>query len=499
MYRPDEKAFVEQCRESDLIPVYSELVCDMETPISVYQKLRDKTCGFLLESVEGGERLGRYSFLGFDPFITVRGWGSKVEIDKRGGKRTAEGNPLEVVRGIMRQFRVGDVEGLPRFFGGAVGYMSYDLVRFYEALPGEVEDDMGIPDCFLVFPEVVVVFDHVTHKIKVIVNAVVNDRPPALAYRAAVARISEFTDRIRNSCEAEDNARHASPAGPPAPGNRALSIHANMEPGSFMEMVRRAKDYIAAGEIFQVVLSQRFHAEASVPPFEVYRALRSINPSPYMFFMDFDGISLVGSSPEMLVRLEHGVLETRPIAGTRPRGDTPEADRALERELLADEKERAEHVMLVDLGRNDLGRVCEYGSVEVPEFMTVERYSHVMHILSGVRGRLATGRDAFDAFAACFPAGTVSGAPKVRAMEIIDKLEPTKRGPYAGAVGYFGFLGNMDTCITIRTIVFSGGKAYFQAGAGIVADSDPEREYQECVNKAKALLRALEVTGEGLI
>jgi anthranilate synthase component 1 len=373
---------------------------------------------------------------------------------------------------------------LPRFSGGAVGYFGYDLVRSWERLPVRRPDDLHLPTCYLVVADTVVIFDHVRHTMKIVANALVDD-DGGVAYRQAVEKVERLYEALR------------SPLVPPNGAGRVQPVvDTDMPVAGFLGAVERAKEYIRAGDIFQVVLSRRFSMGLDgVDGLDIYRALRTVNPSPYMFFLDFDGVKIIGSSPELLVRLEGGVVETRPLAGTRPRGATEADDLTMEAQLLADEKERAEHVMLVDLGRNDLGRVCDYGTVRVTDLMQVERFSHVMHIVSDVQGRLRPGLDAVDVLRACFPAGTVTGAPKVRAMEIIDELEPVARGPYAGAVGYFSFSGSMDTAITIRTIVMAGGRAYIQAGAGIVADSVPEREYVETVNKAKALVRAIERVG----
>lgn len=507
MYYPSRDEFEALAASANLVPVYRELVADLDTPISVYRKVCRGGPSFLLESVEGGEKVARYSFLGCDPFIVFCSRGDLVEVTTTGSHRVraggqddlrVRGNPLEILRGVMARYRPASLPGLPRFYGGAVGYLGYDLVRFIEHLPAPPPQDLELPDSLLVFPATVVVFDHVRHTVKVIHNARIED--PCRAgevYDLAVAAVEAVLRRLEETGRGASGYDLLSRWKPGISSRPLPEARSNMERHRFEEAVRQAKEYIAAGDIFQVVLSQRLEAPCSVTPFQVYRALRSINPSPYMFFLDFGELALVGSSPELLVRVENGVVETRPIAGTRPRGATPDEDVHLERDLLADEKERAEHLMLVDLGRNDLGRVCRYGTVKVDDFMTVERYSHVMHIVTEVHGRLEEGKDAFDALAACFPAGTVSGAPKVRAMEIIDELEATRRGPYAGAVGYFGFTGNMDTCITIRTMVIRGNRAYVQAGAGIVADSVPSREYEETMSKARALLRALEVAEGG--
>ncbi|MDQ7842764.1 MAG: anthranilate synthase component I [Armatimonadota bacterium] len=481
---PSKTEFLSRTRSGNLIPVSCELPADLETPISVFLKVRDQGHAFLLESVEGGERIGRYSFIGAGPTLLVISQGEQVELRQGGRVDRKTADVLEVVREILSRHRLVADPGLPRFSGGAVGYFGYDLVRSWERLPHRPPDDLALPTCYLAVTDTVVIFDHVRHTMKIVANALVDDDGGA-AYRAAVEKVQRLYERLR------------APLIPPQGAGRVQPVmDTDMPVAGFLSAVERAKEYIRAGDVFQVVLSRRFSMGLEgVDGLEIYRALRTVNPSPYMFFLDFAGVKVIGSSPELLVRLENGVVETRPLAGTRPRGATEAEDLTMEAQLLADEKERAEHVMLVDLGRNDLGRVCAYGTVRVTDLMSVERFSHVMHIVSDVQGRLRAGLDAVDVLRACFPAGTVTGAPKVRAMEIIDELEPVARGPYAGAVGYLGFSGNMDTAITIRTIVATGERAYLQAGAGIVADSVPEREYVETVSKAKALVRAIERVG----
>jgi anthranilate synthase component 1 len=482
------------------VPVCRELSADLETPVSVYLKLRGQGPSFLLESVEKAEQVGRYSFLGFAPRRQIVGRGATVQIVDNGRsetRRLADGHdPLHVVATELARYQLptaldGLLEDLPPFFGGAVGFMSYDLVRFFEKLPQTAPDVLHIPDLHLLVTDTPVVFDHVRHRVLVVANAYV---PPgsdlAAAYEDAVARLDEVEARLRAPL----------PPAPPPLRRAGAEPVSNMTQGQFEAAVRKAKEYIAAGDIFQVVPSQRLAKRTGAEPFAIYRALRRLNPSPYMFFMDLGGdvpLYLIGSSPEVLVRLQEGVAEVRPIAGTRPRGKDGEEDEKLAADLLADPKERAEHVMLVDLGRNDLGRVCEFGTVEVPDLLTVERYSHVIHLVSRVTGRLRDGVDACDLLRATFPAGTVSGAPKVRAMEIVEELEGVRRGLYAGAVGYLGFNGNMDTCIAIRTILMQGDVAYLQAGAGIVADSDPAREWEETLHKARALGVAIEMAEQG--
>ena len=490
--------FCALAREHNLIPVYREILGDLHTPVSAFHKLDDGRFAYLLESVEGGESVGRYSFLGGAPSVVLTTRGREVTVARDGGTETrvlAEGeDPLHVLQALMREYRVARVPGLPKFYGGAVGYMSYDTVRFFEDLPDAPPDDLDLPDCYFVFTDACLIFDHVRHRILVVCNARV-DGDAGAAYQRALAKIDDLIAQLQ--------APEARPLGlMPGEMEPEAPVESNMTPAQFMAAVERAKEYIAAGDIIQVVLSQRLQRALSpaleAQPFNLYRALRYLNPSPYMYYLSYGDLRIIGSSPERLVSEEAGTVVTRPIAGTRPRGKSAAEDQALAAELLADAKECAEHIMLVDLGRNDLGRVCEFGSVEADQLMSVEYYSHVMHIVSNVRGTLRPEFDHFDVLRACFPAGTVSGAPKIRAMQIIDELEPTRRGPYAGAIGYFSFDGNMDTAITIRTIVVRDGIAYVQAGAGIVADSVPMNEYQETMNKARALLRALEMAERGL-
>ncbi len=524
VYSPAPEAFAEMARGANVIPVAREIAADLETPISAYCKLADGAPSFLLESAEGGERFGRYSFIGVNPWLTAVSREGVTEITRSAGPGPArerrEGNPLEVLRGVMAACRPAAAPELGRFWGGLVGWCSYDVARHLERLPGNPVPDLDVPESYYMAPEVVVIFDHLTHRMKVVASAV-TDGDAAAAYRRAVARIEAAVERLRGplpaggplSAAAVPAAAGAAPApvaGAPASAREPAAARdradvripaagdeaearASLSREEFLAAVGRAKEYIRAGDIFQVQVGVRRERPLRVPPFQVYRALRGLNPSPYLFYLDCGGLQLIGSSPEMLVRVEGGVVETRPIAGTRRRGRDADEDAAMERELLSDVKERAEHIMLVDLGRNDIGRVAAPGTVRVTALMRVERYSHVMHLVSDVQGRLAPGKDAFDALAACFPAGTLTGAPKVRAMEIIDELEPVRRGPYGGCAGYFASGGNMDACITIPTIVATGGRAYVQSAAGIVADSVPELEWKECENKARALLRALDL------
>lgn len=477
---PSFNVYQERAAQQELVPVWEEWLADTITPVEAYWQLGGGAGSFLLESAEGG-RLARYSFIGREPWLQVLARGEEIKVVDDGREQVLQGNSLNVLKELFSRYRLAGYDSVPRFWGGGVGYFAYDWVRNLERLPSLAADDLGLPDLWLMFPEHLLVFDHWRRSLQAIVFTRPGSNPRA-AYEAAAARIAALQKRLATP-----------PVLPPLGGVAVGPAGSNMTRRQFVEAVTRAKEYIFAGDIFQVVLSQRWEVPFAGHPLAVYRALRYVNPSPYLFYLDFGCLQLVGSSPEMLVRVEGEKVETNPIAGTRPRGRTAAADRELEEELLSDPKERAEHVMLVDLGRNDLGRVCAVGSVRVDRFMEVERYSHVMHLVSRVQGTLANGLEALDALAACFPAGTVSGAPKVRAMEIIEELEPVRRGPYAGAVGYVSLTGNLDTYLAIRTLVFTGGKVYVQAGAGIVAGSRPEAEYQETVNKARALFRALKV------
>ena len=494
MYRPTFEEFCRKSHEGNLIPVSREILADMETPVSAFRKIDSGEYAFLLESVQGGEKWARYSFLGSHPLLVVRTKGTRAEL-LRGGEVhpvPMPGDPLSLLKAQLASYRPVRVPGLPRFFGGMVGYVGYDVARFFERLPDTTLDDLDLPDACFLFTDTLLIFDNLRQRITVVSNAHVKDASPGGlegAYEEAVRSIEAIVGELRKPVPVRPPAPSAPPRG---------AARSTLTRESFEAAVRRCKEYVRAGDIIQAVLSRRLEIPTSADPFDIYRALRIINPSPYMYYLRLGDLRLVGSSPEVLVRLEEGRIDLRPIAGTRPRGRDEAEDRRLEQELLADPKERAEHIMLVDLGRNDVGRVAEVGSVEVNELMVTERYSHVMHIVSNVRARLQPERDAFDLLRACFPAGTVTGAPKIRAMEIIEELEPVKRGPYAGAVGYFSFSGNMDTCITIRTILCRPGRAYIQAGAGIVADSDPAREYQETASKAEAMLSAVGMAEAGL-
>ena len=497
---PSRSAYRLLAKAGRPIPIRCELMADLETPVSAFLKLHDGRYGYLLESVEGGEKWARYSFIGCGAMGLVRGHGNRAEVVE-GGKvlRAIEGRDgLAALEQLLAPWQMAPSEaGLPRFFGGAVGCLGYDSVRQFERLPDRRKPGLNHPDLLFLLASTMVIFDNVAQKLIVVSYANPGQGGPTqrsidAAYDRAAARIGETVAKLRRPYRLPSWA-----AAKPVKGSRGARTVSTVDQPTFERMVLQAKDYITAGDIMQVVLSQRFERPARSAPFSVYRALRTINPSPYLYYLSFGDLKVVGSSPEALVRCEEGVIETRPIAGTRPRGRTPAEDQRLEAELRADEKERAEHLMLVDLGRNDVGRVSEPGSVVVNELMAVERYSHVMHLVSNVTGRLAAGRSGADVLRACFPAGTVSGAPKIRAMEIIEELEPTRRGLYAGAVGYLSFTGNLDAAINIRTILFDGKKAYVQAGAGIVADSDPAKEFWETVHKAQGMMAAMERAEQG--
>lgn len=471
------------------VPIVLETVADMETPVSVFKRFKDTSpyC-FLLDSVEGGEKWARYSFIGRDPLLTLRIHGEEACLERRDGHvEHLRGNPFDAVRDVMARYKGARVAGIPRLSGGAVGFFGYDLVRSVEKLPNPPPDTLGIPDAHFLICDEMIVFDHLRQKLQLIVN-MRSEGDTSRNYARAVERLQAIERTILDSGHVTAGARirrncHVGP------------VVSETGRNAYMAMVRKAKQHIVDGDVFQMVLSRRMSVETDADPFDVYRVLRVNNPSPYMYFLKFDNYHIVGASPEMLVRFEDGLVETCPIAGTRPRGSTPEADDALERELLSDEKEVAEHMMLVDLGRNDIGKIARFGSVRPVDLMKVARYSHVMHITTLVQGDAREGVTAYDALRAVLPAGTLSGAPKIRAMELIDEMEPSRRGPYGGAIGYFSFDGNLDSCITIRTLLFKEGKAYLQAGAGIVADSVPETEFDETQSKAGALLRALAEVG----
>ena len=481
------------------MPVFAELPADLDTPLSAYLRLRPGPYAFLLESVEGGEKWARYSFLGTDPLVVLSAKDGRITLRRVGRtERLPDGDPLEALRTLLKEVQPVVVPGLPRFQGGAVGFLGYDMVGHMERLPRAARDDLDLPDAVFMLTDTLLVFDNLRHRLLVIANAQIEQRDPAAldaAYDRAALKIGMTLAKL---------ARPARPPAPlplaPAAPLQALGeegFTSTMDEGAFTEAVHRAKEYIAAGDAYQIVLSRRLDTRLDSDPFTVYRALRTINPSPYLFFLRLGKTTIVGSSPEVLVRVEGDRVEERPIAGTHPRGANEAQDQAIEAQMQSDPKERAEHVMLVDLGRNDVGRVTELGSVKVTEFMVTERYSHVMHLVSHVVGTLRPGADAFDVLRACFPAGTVTGAPKIRAMEIIDAIEPTRRGPYAGAVGYISYSGNLDSCITIRTIVCHGNRASVQVGAGIVADSDPKTEWLETCSKARGVILALRMATAG--
>ncbi len=487
-YHPTFEEFKTLSNQGNVVPVYRQLFADTLTPVSAFQKISDNDYAFLLESAEGGEKIARYSFLGSKPFLGFKCKGPNVEISKAGETMRFESDdPFKDLEKQINGFSPVHIGGLPNFFGGAVGYISYDSVRYVENLPNAATDDLNLPDIYLMFYDVIIMFDHLNKTIIVVCAACLDGRDIKDIYEDAIKRIDGIIKKLRTPVmELSDDITEK--------GDINIKFSSNFKKTDFIKAVEICKEYIRAGDIIQVVISQRLQTQTTVKPINIYRALRVINPSPYMFYIKMKKLELIGSSPEVMVRVEGGRINVRPIAGTRRRGRTVEEDELLARELLSDPKERAEHIMLLDLGRNDVGRVAEYGSVEIDEKMVIEKYSHVMHITSGVSGKLMNGKNAFDSLKACLPAGTLSGAPKIRAMELIDELETTRRGPYGGAVGYIDFFGDMNMCITIRTIILKNGKdAYIQAGAGIVADSIPEREYQETLKKAEGLLRAIEV------
>jgi len=491
MFCPSLEEFLKLSKKGNLLPVYKEINADLDTPVSSFLKIRKDDYAFLLESVEGREKIARYSFLGSQPSLVFKSKGRNIQIiypqRKKIQRFVTQTDPLDEIKKIMQGFKSVAIKGLPRFHGGFVGYMGYDMVRFFEEIPDKNADDLKLPDAIFILTDTILVFDHVNHTIKIVTNIILPGDNKKLS---KIKKTKIYYDAIKKI-----ESIHKDLNRPVIDKNKVsvpnAKIVSNSKRSRFCRIVHKAKEYIKKGDIIQVVLSQRFKVEINKEPLNIYRALRSLNPSPYMFFLKMKDVILIGSSPEMLVRCEDNLVQTRPIAGTRPRGKTEEEDKKLEMQLRNDSKEKAEHIMLVDLGRNDLGRVCKAGEVAVNEFMTVERYSHVMHLVTEVRGTLNNRLDIYDVLRACFPAGTVSGSPKIRAMEIIDELEDLRRGPYAGCVGYFSFSRNMDTCITIRTIIIKDNIAYIQAGAGIVADSAPEKEYFESVNKAKALIEAI--------
>ncbi|MGH7873778.1 MAG: anthranilate synthase component I [Candidatus Binatia bacterium] len=488
MIQPTFKEFSLLAKQGNLVPVYQELLMDLETPLSFFKRLERDCYSFLLESVEGSERWARYSFLGTRPQRIFKARGKEIEIIEHGkARRFSNEAPLKVLEDLLKDCRPVTVAGVPPFFGGALGYIAYDAVKQFHNIGNDKRDPLEMPEIFFLFAQTLVAFDNLKHTIKIIDNVQIEGgKNLRRAYEAAVKRIRQVISSLQKKprgIEPRDLGQ----------GKGTRKFRSNLSQEGFQKAVSKAKDYIKAGDVIQVVLCQRLETETATDPFEIYRALRFINPSPYMFYLELEDLRVIGSSPETMVRLTGDTIELRPIAGTRRRGATLEEERELEADLLADPKERAEHVMLVDLGRNDVGRVASIGTVEVNELMSIERYSHVIHIVSNVRGTLAADKTPFDLFVSAFPAGTVSGAPKIRAMQIISELEPQKRGLYAGAIGYFGYNGNLDTCIVIRTIVMKGKKVFITAGAGIVADSDPKLEYEETLSKARAMLKAVEL------
>jgi anthranilate synthase component I len=492
MLQPDFKEFSRLAREATLVPVVKSVSADLLTPVSAFLAIAEKEShAFLLESIERGEQIGRYTFLGARPYMRVRAGHGSVEIERGRRRETVQESIFAVMKRLLRDHRPATFAGLPPFTAGAVGYFAYDVVRQLEKIGNHAKDDLGLPDAELMFFDRLLAFDHLRHQIHIVAAADVVREAPRGAYERAVRDIAALERKLASGLSSALWRKTAKArAG-------KLKVHAGTERAEYMRGVERCKEYIAAGDIFQVVLSQRLDFVPEVAPFDLYRALRQVNPSPYLYFLRNGDTHILGSSPEMLVRVTGRKLEYRPIAGTHPRGRDEAEDARLEQAMRSDEKERAEHVMLVDLGRNDLGRVSEYGSVKVKDLMYVERYSHVMHLVSALEGKLRKDLDALDAFAACFPAGTLSGAPKVRAIQIIEELEPTRRGVYGGSVLYADFAGNLDSCIGIRTMLMQGKQAYLQAGAGIVADSDPATEFQESMNKAQAVLRAVELARNG--
>lgn len=499
MYQPSQSEFLEFAKQGNLIPVTRTILADLETPLSVYRKIRGQGESFLFESVEGGEHIGRYSFVGCNPRAVIKQTGNRVEVIENGKVVEKFGIPragksecdkcvtdgLQVVEQILKRYKAVSIPSLPRFTGGAVGFIGYEYIHDVEPIvPRPPHDDLNTPEMYFLLADELLIFDRVSQTLTILVNAILDEtNKPEEAYEEAVSEIERLISLLEQPTE---HIPVTPPADIPEP-----AFQSNVTKEKFFANVLKAKEYITAGDIIQVVGSQRFSMPVKATPLDIYRAARTINPSPYMFLLELDGFSLVGASPEIHVRCEDRKVEIRPIAGTRRRGKTADEDAALEKELLADPKERAEHVMLVDLARNDLGRVCEYGTVQVKDLMIIERYSHVMHIVSQVEGKLAREKTPYDLMRATFPAGTLSGAPKIRAMQIISQLEQTTRGPYGGCVGYFSFNGNLDCCITIRTALIKDGRAYVQAGGGWVNDSEPESEFQETINKARAMMKAV--------
>ena len=491
IYYPDKEDFLKSAKNVNMLTVFRKILADTETPISAFQKIGRNGLSYLLESAVGGDKLARYSFIGVDPFLVFQSKDTRLEIKTKDKKEVHRENPFLYLRRLFAEFKTSPIKGLPRFFGGGVGYFGYDLIRFIEKLPKKVIDDLNIPDCILIFAGIVLVFDHLTHQMWIVANIPQKEKELSkdAAYEQATIQIEKIISQLKKpGLSSLDNQKETE-----GKSEELTKTRSDVNQEEFIDKVRKVKEYILAGDTFQVVLSQRLNRKTKENPFKIYRSLRSLNPSPYMYYLNYGKVQVVGASPEPLVRLTGELVESKPIAGTRHQGKNEAEDIELEKDMLNDEKEKAEHTMLVDLARNDLGRICCPGTVKVSNFMEVEKFSHVMHLVSEVEGKIQPHKNAFDALEACFPAGTVSGAPKVRAMEIIDELEPNYRGPYAGAVGYIGFNGNMDTCITIRTIIFKDDQAYIQVGAGIVADSIPEMEYKETLNKSKAMFKAIDL------
>ncbi|QII10002.1 anthranilate synthase component 1 [Candidatus Kuenenia stuttgartiensis] len=487
-YYPSLEEFKQLASANNIVPVYRQLFADSLTPVSAFQKLSDSKHAFLLESAAGGEKISRYSILGSNPFLEFTTRGTNVEILRKNGnnEKIQTTDPLAILEREMSRLRPVKIKELPDFFCCAVGYIGYDVIRYYETLPDMPKDDLFLADIRILFYDTIIVFDHLTKTIKIVCSAYVDNNELEALYKESIKRIDCVIEKLRTPVMSLSDDITTDK-------ETSRSFCSNFERKDFLSAVDRCKEYIRAGDIFQVVISQRFQTETEAEPFNIYRVLRVINPSPYMFYLKMDDLYLIGSSPEVMVKVDGKKVIVRPIAGTRKRGLSDDEDEKLAGELIEDPKERAEHIMLLDLGRNDVGRVSRYNTVRIEEKMVIEKYSHVMHITSSICGELDDSKSAFDALRTCLPAGTLSGAPKIRAMQIIDELEPTKRGPYGGAVGYFDFFGNINTCITIRTIVLKDKHAYIQAGAGIVADSIPEREFDETVNKAKGMMLAIEI------
>jgi anthranilate synthase component 1 len=497
-YRPTFSEFQQLAEEVSLVPIYRQLIGDALTPVTAFCKIQEGEWSFLFESVVGGEKIGRYSFVGSGPFLQFEAFGRKVVIRKPKERVVRElevADPLRLLEENLAAYRAASVPGLPRFSGGAVGYAGYDTVRYVENLPNAPMDDRGLPDLSFAFYDRMVIFDQINKTIAAVAHAHVDPNDLRGSYESACARVDRLVERLQQGVADVQLTDIETPAG----YSPDLSdVHANFTKASYESAVEKCREYIKAGDIFQVVLSQRLQTETKARPFDIYRTLRVVNPSPFMFYLRQGGTTLIGSSPEIMVRVEGDLATVRPLAGTRRRGATEEEDRRLAEDLVNDPKERAEHIMLVDLARNDIGQVARFGSVQFNDVLSVERYSHVMHLSSNVTGRLQPGKTAFDALRSCLPAGTLSGAPKIRAMQIIDELEPHRRGPYGGAVGYVDFAGNMDTCIALRTLVLKGQTVYLQAGAGIVMDSVPSAEFDETMNKAMGMLRAIEMAEKQL-